>query len=149
MGQQFQLANVKPAPNTAILYIYRPSAVGGIMAPDHPVIHVNGKKVGEILINGYRKIVLKPGNHILHVNDSTDFWKSKFKGSSIDITLKDQEVRYVKFELNPVMGKILSNSAAAAGHGTRYYRFPFYTVFKSVSPQQGRTEISETRRVGK
>lgn len=61
-GARFQALQSPPA-DAALVYLYRPSNLGGYGA--FPTVHIGGKPVGELKDGGYLLVTLPPGEHAL------------------------------------------------------------------------------------
>ncbi|MCL4767623.1 MAG: DUF2846 domain-containing protein [Hyphomicrobiaceae bacterium] len=69
-GPQFTSALAKPDGNRALVFVYRTNTIIGIINPDVPFIHIDGKRLTRIRIGGYLRIAVPPGRHQLTTTES-------------------------------------------------------------------------------
>jgi uncharacterized protein DUF2846 len=69
-GPQFQPEPKKPDGSRALLYVYRPSTIIGIVNADVPIIHLDGQRLTRIRIGGYLVVPISTGQHKLTTTES-------------------------------------------------------------------------------
>ena len=69
-GPEFKSQLAKPDGTHAIVYLYRPNTVIGIINADVPFIHLDGRTLTRIRIGGYMPIRVSPGRHQLTTTES-------------------------------------------------------------------------------
>jgi hypothetical protein len=112
-GNDADAKRFEPAPNAAIIYIYRPTGSGNGIS----TIWLDGRLVGETLSRTYFRVAVRPGRNRITASGGD--------AGRLEIDTKADGVYYVETR---VAGETQSESN---------------TFFRSVAPATGRTAILE------
>ena len=92
-----------PANGDAIIYVYRMPNLGAAAQDAH--IHLDGRHVFDLNIDGYSYVAVPAGKHELR--QEWDYWVAWGKAVKLPLTVNAGETRFVRFEVD--MGAIGSH----------------------------------------
>ncbi len=127
--------------NAATIIVYRPDTFVGSANWDVPILHLNGKSLGPIRINGYMILPVQPGdNHIKTTEVLFGSDTGKIRGD-IALSMEQGKTLYLKYEES-----IRSVVPIPAYNGVAVIVSGAYS-FQPVPPETALAELEGTRRL--
>lgn len=96
--------HIAPKEGKAVVYLYRPSTL--VNSAQVPNIYVNGKRYRKLLVGGYQRHELPPGEHLIVADGNAFQWAMGPR--RVYVNLKENEVAYIQLGSNLIDFRVQS-----------------------------------------